>query len=398
MAGACRLFGTLEKISTSNIRKFSLPAASLLPQRQYNTEATPFGKHTKTKIVNNEVCVITLDTPGAKVNSLSKEVMEELAQVVESVQRNPSVKAGVLISGKPGCFIAGADIGMLEQCKTYDEVLTISREGQRILRRVEESSKPIVAAIMGSCLGGGLEVALACHYRVAVKDRKTALGLPEVMLGLLPGGGGTQRLPRLTGIPSALDLELTGKTVKADKARKLKIVDQLVDPLGPGLGRPDERTMEYLEEVAVQSAQALANGSLKVERKKGLMDQIMSTAFKIDFIKDMVFKKAKDQVLRLTGGLYPAPLKILEVIRVGVDKGIEAGYDAESKGFAELAMTPQSKGLMGLFRGQTECKKNRFGVPKTEIKTVAVLGAGNLVREEPLYQITSSSPNRNVMQ
>jgi len=310
------------------------------------------------------------------VNSLSKEVMEELAQVVESVQRNPSVKAGVLISGKPGCFIAGADIGMLEQCKTYDEVLTISREGQRILRRVEESSKPIVAAIMGSCLGGGLEVALACHYRVAVKDRKTALGLPEVMLGLLPGGGGTQRLPRLTGIPSALDLELTGKTVKADKARKLKIVDQLVDPLGPGLGRPDERTMEYLEEVAVQSAQALANGSLKVDRKKGLMDQIMSTAFKIDFIKDMVFKKAKDQVLRLTGGLYPAPLKILEVIRVGVDKGIEAGYDAESKGFAELAMTPQSKGLMGLFRGQTECKKNRFGVPKTEIKTVAVLGAG----------------------
>ncbi|KAG8241893.1 hypothetical protein J6590_076580 [Homalodisca vitripennis] len=250
-----------------------------------------------------------------------KEVMKELQEAVDSVQRNPSVRAAVLISGKPGCFIAGADIGMLESCKTYEEVHQISREGQQILNRLESSSKPVVAAIMGSCLGGGLEVALACHYRVAVKDKKTALGLPEVMLGLLPGGGGTQRLPKLAGIPAALDLELTGKTVKADRAKKMKIVDLLVDPLGPGLGTPEQRTMEYLEDIAVQSARALASGELKADRKKSLMDKIMNLAFQYDWVKDQVFKKAKGQVMKLTGGLYPAPLKMNTDAPVGCRYG-----------------------------------------------------------------------------
>lgn len=296
---------------------------------------------------------------------------------LSEIRNNPNVQAAVLISAKPNCFIAGADITMLESCTSYEEVANVSKRGQAILNQVATSPKPIIAAIQGSCLGGGLEVALACQYRIAVKDTKTGLGLPEVMLGLLPGGGGTVRLPQLTSIPNALDMCLTGKTLRADKARKFGIVDMLVDPLGPGLAPADVVTREYLEKVAVLIAKQIATGQLKINRsKKSLMDKILAFALQYDWVKDKVFGKARQQVMKLSGGLYPAPLRILDVIRTGVDKGSDAGFEAESKGFGELAMTPQSKGLIGLFRGQTECKKNRFGVPQRKVQTVGVLGAG----------------------
>lgn len=203
------------------------------------------------------------------------------------------------------------------------------------------------------------------------------VGLPEVMLGLLPGAGGTQRLPQLTSVPNVLDMVLTGKTVKADKAKKFGIVDLLVDPLGPGLAPPEVRTRQYLEEVAVGIAKQLASGKLKPDRaKKGLVDKILGFALQYDWVKDKIFSKARQQVMKMSGGLYPAPLRILDVVRTGLDKGQRAGYEAEAVAFGELAMTPQSKGLIGLFRGQTECKKNRFGQPQHEVKTVAVLGAG----------------------
>lgn len=134
------------------------------------------------------------------------------------------------------------------------------------------------------------------------------------MLGLLPGGGGTQRLPKLTSIPTALDLELTGKTVKADKAKKLGIVDLLVAPLGPGLQPAEANTIEYLEEVAIQTAKDLASGKLKVNREKtGLVNKVTNYAFGLDWVKNIVFNKAKEQVLKLSGGLYPAPLKVQQL-------------------------------------------------------------------------------------
>lgn len=198
------------------------------------------------------------------MNSLGAQVQSEFQKVIQDFETNPAVNAAVVISGKPGCFIAGADISMLEQCKTPEDATKISHDGQIMFDRLEKSKKPIVAAINGSCLGGGLELALACHYRIATKDKKTSLALPEVMLGLLPGAGGTQRLPKLTSVPTALDLELTGKTVKADKAKKLGIVDLLVAPLGPGLKSAQESTMEYLEKTAILAAKDLASGKLKV--------------------------------------------------------------------------------------------------------------------------------------
>lgn len=130
-------------------------------------------------------------------------------------------------------------------------------------------------------------------------------------------------------------------------------------------------TMRYLEETAVKTAQDIANGKLKIQRgPKSLMDKIMQQILSINFVKDQVFKKAKAQVMKMTNGLYPAPLKILEVVRVGLDKGPVAGFDAEARGFGYLAATPECKGLTSLFFGQTACKKNRFGPPKSAVKYV----------------------------
>ena len=194
---------------------------------------------------------------------------------------------------------------------------------------------------------------------------KTSLGLPEVMLGLLPGSGGTQRVPKLAGLPNALDLCLTGRSLNAKKAKKMGLVDMLVQPLGPGLGPADQQTRDYLESVAVNIAGQLADGTIKMPERgpKTIQDKVMNWALGYDKVKEYVFGQAKSKVMKQTNGLYPAPLKILEVIRTGVDKGMEEGSKAEREGFGQLCVTPESKALISLFHGQTECKKNKFGKP-----------------------------------
>lgn len=237
-------------------------------------------KHIRTKVVDG-VLVATLDSPGAKVNSLGEAVSQEFEQILKEIETNSQVNAAVLISAKPGCFVAGADIGMLEKCETAADATRVSKEAQWMFERMERSRKPIVAAINGVCLGGGLELALACHYRIATKDKKTKLGLPEVMLGLLPGGGGTVRLPKLAGLPTALDMELTGKQLPAERAKKAGIVDLLVSPLGPGLAPADQVTIEYLEKVAIQVANDIASGKIKV----CAIIKLLKPKIKTDFFK-----------------------------------------------------------------------------------------------------------------
>lgn len=193
------------------------------------------------------------------------------------------------------------------------------------------------------------------------------------MLGLLPGAGGTHRVRQLSSIPTALDLSLSGKTIKADRAKKLGLVDLLVDPLGPGLQDATTNTIQYLEKVAIGVAKDLSTGKLKINREKtGLVAKATEFAMGIDFVKDQIFKKAHQQVMKLSNGLYPAPLKILEIVRIGADKGLDAGLEAERIAFGQLSQTTESKGLIGLFRGQTECKKNRFGAPARKTKNVSI--------------------------
>ncbi|XP_049507884.1 trifunctional enzyme subunit alpha, mitochondrial isoform X2 [Panthera uncia] len=307
--------------------------------------------------VKGDVAVVRINSPNSKVNTLSRELQSEFIEVMNEIWANDQIRSAVLISSKPGCFIAGADINMLASCKSAEEVMQLSQEGQRMFEKLEKSTKPIVAAISGSCLGGGLELAISCQYRIATKDRKTVLGSPEVLLGILPGAGGTQRLPKMVGVPAAFDMMLTGRNIRADRAKKMGLVDQLVEPLGPGLKPSEERTIEYLEEVAVTFAKELSDKKISLKRDKGLVEKLTSYAMSIPFVRQQIYKKVEEKVRKQTKGLYPAPLKI-------IDK------------FGELAMTKESKALMGLYHGQVLCKKNKFGTPQKDVKHLAILGAG----------------------
>ncbi|XP_004582707.2 trifunctional enzyme subunit alpha, mitochondrial [Ochotona princeps] len=326
--------------------------------------------------VKGDVAVIRINSPNSKVNTLNKELQSEFMEVMNEIWTSDQIRSAVLISSKPGCFVAGADINMLAACRTSQEATQVSQEGQRMFEKLEKSPKPIVAAISGSCLGGGLELAVSCQYRIATKDRKTVLGVPEVLLGILPGAGGTQRLPKLVGVPAAFDMMLTGRSIRADRAKKMGLVDQLVEPLGPGLKPAEERTIEYLEEVAITFAKGLADKKISPKRDKGLVEKLTSYAMTIPFVRQQIYKKVEEQVQKQTKGLYPAPLKIIDVVKSGLEQGSDAGYLAESQKFGELAMTKESKALIGLYHGQVLCKKNKFGTPQKEVKQLAILGAG----------------------
>ncbi|KAM4904228.1 trifunctional enzyme subunit alpha, mitochondrial [Sylvia borin] len=377
MAAAVRAIGSLGR----------LPAAARAgptrrtPPRGYACRniSTSSALQSRTHVscdIKGDVAVVRFNTPNSKVNTLSKQLSAEFTEVMNEIWANEAVKSAVLISSKPGSFIAGADLNMLEACKTAQEVTQLSQDGQKMLEKIEHSPKPVVAAISGSCLGGGLEVAIACHYRVATKDRKTVLGTPEVLLGLLPGAGGTQRLPKMVGLPAAFDMMLTGRNIRADRAKKMGLVDQLVDPLGPGVKTPEARTIEYLEEVAIGFARGLANKTVSAKRSRGLMQRLTDYAMALPFVRQQVYKTVESKVQKQTKGLYPAPLKIIEVVKTGLDQGNDAGYLIEAQSFGQLAVTKESKALMGLYHGQVHCKKNKFGTPQKEVKTLAVLGAG----------------------
>ncbi|XP_049917639.1 hydroxyacyl-CoA dehydrogenase trifunctional multienzyme complex subunit alpha b [Epinephelus moara] len=326
--------------------------------------------------VKGDVAVIRMNAPDSKVNTLSLQMQKEMTEVMSEVWANNAVQSAVLISSKPGCFIAGADIKMIESCNTPEEVTKLSQDGQKMFDLIEKSPKPIVAAINGSCLGGGLEFAIACQYRIATKSSKTVLGTPEVMLGLLPGAGGTQRLPKMVGLPTAFDMMLTGRNIRADKAKKMGLVSHLVDTLGPGLKSPEERTIDYLEEVAIEFARGIANKKIPLRKEKGKMEKIQDYVMSFQFVRNQIYKTVHSKVMKQSKGLYPAPLKIIDCTKTGVEQGPTAGYLAESQNFGQLAKTSESAALIGLYHGQVACKKNRFGTPQKEVKTLAILGAG----------------------
>src|SRR3954470_7789981 len=203
------------------------------------------------------VALVLMDVEGESANTLRANFADEFEPLFKRISDDPAVKAVVFASGKPDSFIMGADIEMLARIKTAAEATALARGGQQAMARLEElgKRKPVVAAIHGPALGGGLELALACTYRIASDHRKTQLGQPEVQLGLIPGAGGTQRLPHLIGIAAAPDMILAGNPVRPAKARKLGLVDEVVPKA-------------ILLKVARQRALELASGALKIEREK----------------------------------------------------------------------------------------------------------------------------------
>eukprot|EP01134_Creolimax_fragrantissima_P000849 CFRG0849T1 len=330
--------------------------------------------------VTDGIAVVKLDCPGP-VNTLGKQLMEEFSTVYADLSSNSGVRAAVIMSAKPSGFVAGADIQMLQACQSAQEATKLSADGHIMFNRMADGPLPLIAAINGEALGGGLELALACHYRIAVDQPKTKLGLVEVMIGLLPGGGGTQRLPRLVGLDEALPMMLTGKQVPARKAKSMGLVDELVVPIGLGLKDSNTNTVDFLEYSAIQSAKAIADGKKKINRTKpmntvGGFKRYLTNDLK--YSREFILKKAREQVMKQTGGLFPAPFKIIEAVEVGLEKGFEAGLRQEAIGFGELTQTSESKGLMSIFFGQRACKKipAQFGKVEKPAKNIAVVGAG----------------------
>ena len=307
------------------------------------------------------VALIRLDLPGEKVNKLSSRLSVDVDAVCREIESDDSIKAAVLISNKPDSFIVGADINEFKKLKTPDVASEMITEAHRIFNLIADSKKPFVAAIHGACMGGGLEFALACHYRIATNHPKTVLALPEVKLGIFPAGGGTQRLPRTVGLQTALDMILTGKNIYAGKAKKIGLVDDLVVPYD-------------LANQAVLAAQRLAEQTGgRPARKRSIAEQAMED---LGPARDMVFRKAAQMVQKQTKGNYPAPMYILDCMRVGLEQGIEAGLKREAELFGHAVMSDVSRQLVNLFFSMNDKKKHPLAKNAKPVQIVGILGAG----------------------
>ena len=313
------------------------------------------------------IAVVTIDLPGEPVNKVTAGLRAAFATLFDQIVADPSIRGVVLASGKPDTWIAGADIDEFLTMHGASDAESLSRGGQELLSRLESLAIPVVAAIHGACLGGGLETALACRYRIASDHPKTVLALPEVQLGLIPGAGGTQRLPRLIGLQRALDMILTGRNVRARKAYQMGLVDELVHPA-------------ILAEIAVDRARKLADKSLGARR--GPKDRGAAGVLLEDnpIGRAIVFRKAREGVRQTTHGHYPAPNAALQAVQAGYEKGREAGYREEARCFGEMAATDESKQLIFLFFATNALKKDP-GVPEpapepAAVETLGVIGAG----------------------
>ncbi len=304
----------------------------------------------------DNVAVVTIDVPGEKMNTLKASFGPEVHAIIKQVRDNNALQGLVFISAKPDNFIAGADINMIAGCQSAEEAQSLARQGQQIMAEIAALPLPVVAAIHGACLGGGLELALACHSRICTDDEKTKLGLPEVQLGLLPGSGGTQRLPRLIGVSHALDMILAGKQLRPRQALKLGLVDEVVP-----------------QSILLDAAVELALKGRRPARALPVRERILAGPVG----RSLLFKMASKKADQKTKGNYPATRRIIDVIKTGLEQGAHSGYEAEAKAFGELAMTPQSAALRGIFFASTELKKERgSNAEPRPIHAVGVLGGG----------------------
>lgn len=312
------------------------------------------------------IALLTLDTPGASMNTVSPEWLDDMSAAIETVRSDDNVTGLIITSGKPA-FVAGADLKRLVDA--YDtmsraDAYAFSQQATAMHRALETMGKPVVAAINGVCLGGGFELALACHGRVLVDDAKTVIGLPEVNVGLLPGSGGTQRLPRIAGVKTALDLLLSGRSVKPSEALTLKLVDRVVsvdalidtaaawltenpDPVRPwdkkGFALPESRGMVLPETAAL-------------------------------------FTAATAGVVGKAGYHLPAPGAILSCVFEGVQLPFDRALRVESKHFALLLTDPVARNIIRTtFVSKLAAEKGArrpADIEKHVVRKLGVLGAG----------------------
>jgi 3-hydroxyacyl-CoA dehydrogenase / enoyl-CoA hydratase / 3-hydroxybutyryl-CoA epimerase len=315
------------------------------------------------------VATLLLDVPGESLNVLDLAVAEEFSALLAGFERDQAVKGVVLASGKKDGFIAGARIELFQGAATAADAERLARAAQAHFDRLEAYPKPVVAAIHGVCLGGGLEWSLACVWRVASDDPRTRLGLPETQLGVIPGAGGTQRLPRRMGVRAALDMICAARPVRARKALKLGLVDDLVPP-------------PLLLQVARERARGLAEGTVRREPPRpGLAGRLARAALEGNGLgRALVFRKARQAVREKTRGHYPAPLRAIDAVEHGLARGQAAGLAFEARAFGELAVSETARRLMEIFFAQTALRKDAGvddpAVRARPVSRVGVLGGG----------------------
>lgn len=325
------------------------------------------------KISPDGIAELIFDSPGEKVNKFSAPVLQELENKVDQLATNPSIKALKLTSTKDGVFIAGADLHSFEP--VFDDpskAVDVIRTGHRVFNKIAELPFPTIAVINGVCLGGGTECALSCTYRVATDNPKTQIGLPEVTLGIFPGWGGTQRLPRLIGLMEGLNMILTGKSVNGVKAWKLHLADAIV---------PAEFVNEKSDEFVKSILTEKGKDAVKKRRKEKGLTRILLEDNPIG--RAFVFWKSKKDVLEKTKGRYPAALIALDVIKKTYTLPLKSGLREEADTF--LANIPQGFGiaqdLIALFFIQEAAKKDPGlppGAKGKDVKSAAVIGAGTM--------------------
>lgn len=307
------------------------------------------------------IAVLTFDLPDEKVNKLTMAVMAELSTLLDDLAADDSVKALVITSGKQDTFIAGADIAEIRDITSPELGEQLSRQGQSLFRRVEELPFPTVAAIHGACLGGGLELALACDHRVISNDPRTVLGLPEVKIGIIPGFGGTQRLPRLVGLVNSLDIILTGKNVHPKKAKRIGLADAVT-------------YRETLLAVASDTARR-ALGRQRVRTIRARRPLSLRALESTSLTRRLIFRRAKREILQETHGNYPAPLAALEAVRASYDRSADEGYGREAQLLGSLITSAVSKNLVNVFY-LSETLKHGSRRPARPVERASVIGAG----------------------
>jgi 3-hydroxyacyl-CoA dehydrogenase / enoyl-CoA hydratase / 3-hydroxybutyryl-CoA epimerase len=304
-----------------------------------------------------DLAIVWFDLPGEKVNKFSTAVMSEFAGVVDELERDRDIKRVIIASGKPSIFIAGADVTEFSKATSAEQAAEYTRFGQQTIHRFSKLPQVTVAAINGAALGGGCELAITCDYRVMSDSPKAQIGLPETKLGIFPAWGGTTKLPRLIGLPAALDIILNGKTLDGKRAKRMGLVDEVV---------PGAILLDIAKEFSTKPKR---RGSGR-------------TKFYVEgnpLARRVIFGKARKAVMAQTHGHYPAPLKAIDVMEYAMSAGVERGLAREVEEVVPLIVGPQSEvaqNLIRLFFMMEESKKERIAATPIEVRDAGVLGAG----------------------
>lgn len=303
-----------------------------------------------------ELALLWFDLPGEKVNKFSSAVMIEFNALVDELAKMSEVKKLLLVSGKKEIFIAGADVTEFTKVTSREQAEEFTRFGQETFLKFSRLPQITIAVINGACVGGGTEISLNCDYRVISDSPKAVMGLPETKLGIIPAWTGTTKMPRLVGIPTALDLILTGRTLDGKRAKRVGLVDEVLPAA-----------------VLLETARAFA---AKVSKKTSGRGK--NSKFYIEgnpLARKLIFKKARAGVMQKTRGKYPAHLKAIDVMELGYSQGITAGIAAEAREASHLIMGDVAQNLVRLFFLMEDAKKET-GPKPAKVENVGVLGAG----------------------